>query len=63
VKAILIINPNSGKAKRKMPPIFKWTFKKIERSLIEVSSPKITNAEILKEVGWGNLAYVTSGIR
>ena len=50
MKAILIINPESGKAKRIMPPIFKWTFKKIERTLIEVSSPKTTNAEILKEV-------------
>jgi len=50
MKAILIINPKSGKIKRKMPPILKWTFKKLEKSLIGVSVPKTTAAEIIKEV-------------
>ena len=50
MKAILIINPKSGKTKRKMPPILKWTFKKLEKRVIEVSVPKTTAAEIIKEV-------------
>lgn len=50
MKAILIINPKSGKIKRKMPPILKWTFKKLEKSVIGVSTPKTTAAEIIKEV-------------
>jgi len=50
MKAILIINPKSGKTKRKMPPILKWTFKKLERRLIGISKVKITAEEIIKEV-------------
>lgn len=50
MKVILIINPTSGKIKRKMPPIFKWTFKKLEKVLMGVSVPKTTAAEIIKEV-------------
>ena len=50
MKAILIINPSSGKTKGEMPPIFKWTFKKLEKTLIKVSVPKTTTAEIIKEV-------------
>jgi diacylglycerol kinase (ATP) len=33
-----------------MPPIFKWTFKKLEKRVIDVSVPKVTAAEIIKEV-------------
>ena len=50
MKAILIINPKSGDTKRKMPPISKWTFKKLEKTVISVSEPKITAEEIIKEV-------------
>src|SRR5665647_719216 len=50
MKAILIINPKSGNTKRKMPPIFKWTFKKFEKTVISVSEPKITAQEIMEEV-------------
>ena len=50
MKAILIINPKSGKTKRKMPPLLKWTFKKLEKRVIEVSVPKTTAEEIIKEV-------------
>jgi diacylglycerol kinase (ATP) len=50
MKAILIINPTSGKIKRKMPPIFKWTFKKLEKAVMAVSLPKTTAAEIIKQV-------------
>ena len=50
MKAILIINPKSGETKRNMPPILKWTFKKLEKRVIEVFVPKTTAAEIIKEV-------------
>jgi diacylglycerol kinase (ATP) len=50
MKAILIINPTSGKIKRKMPPILKWTFKKLEKSMAGISAPKITASEIIEEV-------------
>ena len=50
MKAILIINPKSGQSKRKMPPVLKWTFKKLEKRVIEVSEPITTAAEIIKEV-------------
>ena len=50
MKAILIINPKSGNTKRKMPPIFKWTYKKFEKTVISISKPKITAQEIIEEV-------------
>ncbi|MHB1346094.1 MAG: diacylglycerol/lipid kinase family protein [Candidatus Humimicrobiaceae bacterium] len=50
MKAILIINPSSGKRKREMPPILKWTFKKLEKTIMEVSVQNTTTAEIIKEV-------------
>jgi diacylglycerol kinase (ATP) len=50
MKAILIINPNAGKTEKRMPPIFKWTYKKLEKTVIAVSEPKITAEEIIKEV-------------
>jgi diacylglycerol kinase (ATP) len=50
MKAILIINPKSGETKRKMPPILKWTFKKLEKRVIEVFVPETTAAEIIEEV-------------
>ena len=48
MKAILIINPKSGNTKRKMPPILKWTFKKLEKTVISVSEPRITAEEIIR---------------
>jgi hypothetical protein len=42
MKAILILNPSSGKMKRNMPPILRWTFKKLERRLSGFFKPKIT---------------------
>lgn len=50
MKAILIINPMSGKTKRKMPPILKWTFKKLGRRLRNISKPETTVQEIIREV-------------
>jgi diacylglycerol kinase (ATP) len=50
MKAILIINPKSGNTKRIMPPIFKWTYKKFEKTVISISEPKITAQEIIEEV-------------
>ncbi|MHB1377101.1 MAG: diacylglycerol/lipid kinase family protein [Candidatus Humimicrobiaceae bacterium] len=50
MKAILIINPKSGQTKRKMPPILKWTFKKLEKRVIEVSELVTTAEEIIEEV-------------
>ncbi len=50
MKAILIINPISGKTKRKMPPILKWTFKKLKKRVIGISKSKTTAQEIIKEV-------------
>jgi YegS/Rv2252/BmrU family lipid kinase len=50
MKAILIINPMSGKTKRKMPPILKWTFKKLKNRIKGISKHKITAEEIVEEV-------------
>ncbi len=50
MKAKLIINPKSGKTKRKMPPILKWTFKKWKKRLKDIPQPKTTTSEIIKEV-------------
>ncbi len=50
MKAILIINLKSGKAKGKMPPILKWNFKKLQKRAAEVFEPKTTAKEIIKEV-------------
>ena len=50
MKALLIINPNSGQSKKKMPPILKWTFKKLEKTVTEVAVPVATAEEIIKEV-------------
>jgi len=50
MKAILIINPSSGKMKRNMPPILRWTLKKLERRLSELFKPKITEDDVIKEV-------------
>lgn len=50
MNAILIINPIAGKTKRKMPPILKWTFKKLNRRLEGISEPKTTAREIIREV-------------
>jgi diacylglycerol kinase (ATP) len=50
MKAILIINPSSGKMKRKMPPVLRWTLKKLERRLSGLFKPKITEDDVIEEV-------------
>jgi len=50
MKAILIINPSSGKMKRKMPPILRWTLKKLGRRLAGLYKPKITEDDVIEEV-------------
>jgi YegS/Rv2252/BmrU family lipid kinase len=50
MKAILIINPSSGKMKRKMPPALRWTLKKLERRLSGLFKPKITKDDVIEEV-------------
>lgn len=50
MKAILIINPKSGKTKRKMPPILKWTFKKLKKRVIGIPKRKTTARKIINEV-------------
>lgn len=50
MRAILIINPMAGKTKRKMPPILKWTFKRLGKRLRNMSGPKTTTEEIVEEV-------------
>ena len=50
MKAILIINPSSGKMKRKMPPILRWTLIKFGRRLAGLSKPKITEDNVIEEV-------------
>jgi diacylglycerol kinase (ATP) len=50
MKAILIINPSSGKMKRKMPPILKWTFKKMGTRLAGLYKPKISQDDVIEEV-------------
>jgi len=50
MKAILIINPSSGKMKREMPPVLRWTLKKLERRLSGLFKPKITEDDIIEEV-------------
>jgi diacylglycerol kinase (ATP) len=50
MKAILIINPMSGKTKSQIPPLFKWTFKKLGKIAIAIPQAKTTVEEIIKEV-------------
>src|ERR1035437_8900301 len=50
MKAIFIINPSSGKIKRELPPILRWTLKKLERRLSGLFKPKITEDDIIEEV-------------
>jgi len=50
MKAILIINPSSGKMKKEMPPVLRWTLKKLERRLSGLFKPKITEADVIEEV-------------
>ena len=50
MKAILIINPSSGKMKRKMPPILKWTLDKLGRRLAGLFKPKTTEDDVTEEV-------------
>ncbi|MBS3083484.1 diacylglycerol kinase family lipid kinase [Candidatus Pacearchaeota archaeon] len=50
MKAKLIINPTAGKTKRKMPPILKWTFKKLKKRLEQIPEQKTTAKDIVNEV-------------
>ena len=50
MKAILILNPSSGKMKREMPPVLRWTLKKLERRLSGLFKPKITEDDVIEEV-------------
>jgi YegS/Rv2252/BmrU family lipid kinase len=50
MKAILIINPSSGKMRRKMPPILKWTLDKLGRRLAGLFKPKTTEDDVTEEV-------------
>lgn len=50
MKAILILNPESGNTKIKISPLLKWTFKRLENTVKEISTPKITAQELIKEV-------------
>jgi len=50
MKAILIINPSSGKMKKEMPPLLRWTLKKLERRLSDLFKPKITEDDVVAEV-------------
>ena len=50
MKAILIINPSSGKMKREMPPLLRWTLKKLEKRSSGLFKPKITEDNVIEEV-------------
>jgi YegS/Rv2252/BmrU family lipid kinase len=50
MKAILIINPSSGKMKRKMPPLLRWTLKKLGTRLAGLFKPGITEDDVTEEV-------------
>jgi len=50
MKAILIINPSSGKMKRKMPPLLRWTLDKLGRRLAGLFRPRITEDNVTEEV-------------
>jgi len=50
MNAILIINPSSGKMKREMPPMLRWTLKKLETRLSGLFKPKITEDDVIEEV-------------
>lgn len=50
MKAILIINSSSGKMKRKMPPVLKWTIEKLSTRLAGLFKTKITEDDVIEEV-------------
>ena len=50
MKAKLIINPTSGRTKRKMPPLLKWTLKKLKNRIINIPKRKTSVGEIIEEV-------------
>lgn len=50
MKAKLIINPTSGKNKRKMPPLLKWTFKRLNKRIRGMYQLKTTARQIIREV-------------
>jgi len=50
MKAILIINPSSGKMKRKMPPLLRWTLDKLGSRLAGLFKPRITEDDVTEEV-------------
>jgi predicted polyphosphate/ATP-dependent NAD kinase len=41
---------SSGKMKREMPPVLRWTLKKLERRLSGLFKPKITEDDVIEEV-------------
>lgn len=52
MKVILIINPTAGKnIKRKMPPILKWTFKRLRKRVGAIPKQKTTPKHIIRAVG------------
>jgi len=50
MKAILIINPSSGKMRKKMPPILRWTMEKLGKRITGLSKPKPTEDDVVEEV-------------
>lgn len=50
MNAILIINPSSGKKKKEMPPLLRWTLKKLESRLSGLFKRKITEDDVIEEV-------------
>jgi YegS/Rv2252/BmrU family lipid kinase len=52
VKVLLIINPTAGKnVKRKMPPILKWTFKRLRKRVGVIAMQKTTPQHVIRAVG------------
>ena len=50
MKVKLIINPKSGRIKRKMPPILKWNFKIVKNRFMAMFRRKTTPEESVEEV-------------
>lgn len=50
MKAILIINPSSGKMKRRMPPLLRWTIDKLGKRIAGLFKPRITEDDVIEEV-------------
>src|SRR5665647_229096 len=50
MNALLIVNPSSGKMKRKMPPLLRWTLDKLGRRLAGLFKLRITEDDVTEEV-------------